>query len=138
MLNGTCNYNRRLWGREGASFADSLTAARAEGYAEADPSFDVDGIHAAHKLSILAALCFGSKLDIDTVATTGIRNLIAADIREAVALGHRGRLTGMAAREATGLCHQLQPSTVRGDYPRAYLPGRRYAVRAGRDLRLSL
>src|SRR3546814_8444927 len=85
--------------RDGANFADALAAAQAEGFAEADPSFDVDGIGAAHKLSILAALCFGARLDIDAVAAAGIRNVIAADIREAEALGHRVRLIGMAERD---------------------------------------
>ena len=65
--------------RNGASFSDALAAAQAEGYAEADPTFDVDGIDAAHKLSILAALCFGTRLDIGAVTADGIRGLIAAD-----------------------------------------------------------
>src|SRR3546814_13947173 len=109
ILNGTCNYILTLMERDGASFADALAAAQAEGYAEADPSFDVDGIDAAHKLSILAALCFGTRLDIDAVAATGIRNIIAADIREAEALGHRVRLPGMAERDAGGLYQKVQP-----------------------------
>src|SRR3546814_9899441 len=104
-------------GRDGASFADALAAAQAEGYAEADPSFDVDGIDAAHKLSILAALCFGTRLAIDAVAATGIRNIIAADIREAEALGHRVRLLGMAERDARSEEHtsELQ-SPLRHSY----------------------
>src|SRR3546814_1945749 len=94
--------------RNGASFADALAAAQAEGYAEADPSFDVDGVDAAHKLSILAALCFGTRLDIGAVTADGIRGLIAADIREAEALGHRVRLIGMAERSEEHTT-ELQP-----------------------------
>jgi homoserine dehydrogenase len=131
ILNGTCNYILTLMEREGASFADALAAAQAEGYAEADPTFDVDGIDAAHKLSILAALCFGTRLDIDAVAATGIRGLIAADIREAEALGHRVRLIGMAERDTSkdgGLYQHVQPCLVPADHPLAYVPGALNAV----------
>jgi homoserine dehydrogenase len=132
ILNGTCNYILTQMERNGASFADALTAAQAEGYAEADPTFDVDGIDAAHKLSILAALCFGTKLDIDAVATNGIRDLIAADIREAEALGHRVRLIGMAERDGAknggALYQHVQPCLVPADHPLAYVPGALNAV----------
>jgi homoserine dehydrogenase len=128
ILNGTCNYILTQMERNGASFADALAAAQAEGYAEADPSFDVDGIDAAHKLSILAALCFGTKLDIDAVATNGIRDLIAADIREAEALGHRVRLIGMAERDGHALYQHVQPCLVPADHPLAYVPGALNAV----------
>ena len=110
------------------SFADALAAAQAEGYAEADPTFDVDGIDAAHKLSILAALCFGTRLDFDTVTAEGIRGLIAADIREAAALGHRVRLIGMAERDESGLYQHVQPCLVPADHPLAYVPGALNAV----------
>ncbi|OJW27867.1 MAG: homoserine dehydrogenase [Sphingomonadales bacterium 63-6] len=128
ILNGTCNYILTLMEREGASFADALAAAQAEGYAEADPTFDVDGIDAAHKLSILAALCFGTRLDFDTVTAEGIRGLIAADIREAAALGHRVRLIGMAERDESGLYQHVQPCLVPADHPLAYVPGALNAV----------
>ena len=132
ILNGTCNYILTQMERNGASFADALAAAQAEGYAEADPTFDVDGIDAAHKLSILAALCFGTRLDIDAVTASGIRGLIAADIREAEALGHRVRLIGMAERdgaEANGRLYQhVQPCLVPADHPLAYVPGALNAV----------
>jgi homoserine dehydrogenase len=128
ILNGTCNYILTQMERSGASFADALAAAQAEGYAEADPTFDVDGIDAAHKLSILAALCFGTKLDIGAVTADGIRGLIAADIREAEALGHRVRLIGMAERDANGLYQHVQPCLVPADHPLAYVPGALNAV----------
>ena len=128
ILNGTCNYILTQMERNGASFADALAAAQAEGYAEADPSFDVDGIDAAHKLSILAALCFGTRLDIAAVAADGIRGLIAADIREAEALGHRVRLIGMAERNGAGLYQHVQPCLVPADHPLAYVPGALNAV----------
>lgn len=129
ILNGTCNYILTLMEREGAGFNEALAAAQAEGYAEADPTFDVEGIDAAHKLSILASLCFGTKLDINAVSTNGIRNLIADDIREAEALGHRVRLIGMAERDTNGALYQrVQPCLVPSDHPLAYVPGALNAV----------
>jgi len=132
ILNGTCNYILTQMERNGASFADALAAAQAEGYAEADPTFDVDGIDAAHKLSILAALCFGTRLDIGAVTADGIRGLIAADIREAEALGHRVRLIGMAERDSAknggALYQHVQPCLVPADHPLAYVPGALNAV----------
>lgn len=128
ILNGTCNYILTLMERDGADFAEALAAAQAQGYAEADPSFDIDGVDAAHKLSILAALCFGTRLDFGAVGIAGIRNLIAADIREAEALGHRVRLIGMAERDGHALYQQVQPCLVPSDHPLAYVPGALNAV----------
>lgn len=128
ILNGTCNYILTLMERDGASFGDALAAAQAQGFAEADPSFDIGGIDAAHKLSILAALCFGTSLDFDAVTTTGIEAVIAADIREAEALGHRVRLIGMAERMGDALYQHVQPCLVPADHPLAYVPGSLNAV----------
>lgn len=128
ILNGTCNYILTLMEREGAGFAEALAAAQAKGFAEADPSFDIDGIDAAHKLSILAALCFGTRLDFASVGMTGIRDLIAADIREADALGHRVRLIGMAERTGAELYQCVEPCLVPADHPLAYVPGALNAV----------
>lgn len=129
ILNGTCNYILTLMERDGASFDDALAAAQAQGYAEADPTFDVEGIDAAHKLAILASLCFGTRLNIDAVSTNGIRNLIADDIREAEALGHRVRLIGMAEHDRDyGLYQRVQPCLVPADHPLAYVPGALNAV----------
>jgi len=128
ILNGTCNYILTLMEREGAGFAEALAQAQARGYAEADPSFDIDGVDSAHKLSILAALCFGTRLDFANVGIGGIRNVIAADIREAEALGHRVRLIGMAERDGPALYQRVQPCLVPSDHPLAYVPGALNAV----------
>lgn len=128
ILNGTCNFILTLMERDGAGFAEALAQAQTQGYAEADPSFDIDGVDAAHKLSILAALCFGTRLDFDAVGIEGIRGLIAADIREAAALGHRVRLIGMAERDGHALYQRVQPSLVPADHPLAYVPGALNAV----------
>jgi homoserine dehydrogenase len=128
ILNGTCNYILTLMERDGASFAEALQAAQAQGFAEADPTFDIDGIDAAHKLSILASLCFGTRLDFAAVGINGIRDLIAADIREADALGHRVRLIGMAERAGQALYQRVEPCLVPADHPLAYVPGALNAV----------
>ena len=101
---------------------------RARGFAEADPSFDIDGVDAAHKLSILASMCFGTRLAFERVATTGIRNIIAADISEAQALGYRVRLIGMAEQGDGGLFQRVHPCLVPAEHPLAYVPGSLNAV----------
>ncbi|MFX9181079.1 homoserine dehydrogenase, partial [Acinetobacter baumannii] len=80
----------------GRDFADVLAEAQARGYAEADPTFDVEGIDAAHKLSILASIAFGTRIDFAAVDTAGISRLRAADIAQADSLGYVIRLIGMA------------------------------------------
>jgi homoserine dehydrogenase len=102
ILNGTCNFILSKMEAEGRDFADILAEAQRLGYAEADPSFDIDGVDAAHKLSILASLAFGTQPAFDQVAVTGVRHVIAADIAEAAALGYRVRLLGVADAGAGG------------------------------------
>lgn len=102
ILNGTCNYILTEMRQTGRSFDDVLKEAQAKGYAEADPSFDVDGIDAAHKLSILAALAFGTKPAFDKVSIQGIRHITATDIQFASELGYRIKLLGMARRSENG------------------------------------
>ncbi|MBC7520906.1 MAG: homoserine dehydrogenase, partial [Sandarakinorhabdus sp.] len=92
LLNGTCNYILSRMEAERLDFATVLADAQAAGYAEADPSFDVDGIDTAHKLSILAALAFGARIDFAAVATHGIRAVGLTDIDQAAALGFRIKL----------------------------------------------
>ncbi len=128
ILNGTCNFILTRMESNGADFADALAEAQAAGYAEADPSFDIDGIDAAHKLSILAAMCFGTRLDFDAVDTRGIRAIRAADIREAAALGHRVRLLGIAELGEHGLAQRVGPCLVPVDHPLGYVPGALNAV----------
>lgn len=79
VLNGTCNYILTTMEAEGRDFTEVLSEAQSLGYAEADPSFDIDGVDAAHKLSILASLAFGAAIDFGAVAITGIRHVLAAD-----------------------------------------------------------
>jgi homoserine dehydrogenase len=128
ILNGTCNYILSTMESDGRDFSEVLGEAQALGYAEADPAFDIDGVDAAHKLSILASLAFGTAIDFDGVEINGIRHVIAADIIEARALGHRIRLVGMAAANGHGLAQRVQPCLVPLSHPLAHVTGSLNAV----------
>ena len=128
ILNGTCNYILTVMEDTGRDFADVLAEAQAKGYAEADPAFDVEGIDAAHKLSILAAISFGTRLDFASVITAGITRLRAADIAQAHALGYVIRLIGMADAGPEGLFQRVQPHLVPMDHPLAHVDGATNAV----------
>jgi homoserine dehydrogenase len=132
ILNGTCNFILSTMEREGLDFAEVLADAQARGFAEADPSFDIDGIDAAHKLSILASLSFGSKIDFGGVEARGIRKILAADIAQAGALGYRVRLIGMAEiddRNGTATIFQrVQPCLIPLAHPLAHVMGATNAV----------
>ena len=128
ILNGTCNYILTVMEDTGRDFADVLAEAQAKGYAEADPTFDIEGIDAAHKLSILAAISFGTRLDFAAVATSGITRLRAADIAQADALGYVIRLIGLADAGPEGLFQRVQPHLVPFDHPLAHVDGATNAV----------
>jgi homoserine dehydrogenase len=128
VLNGTCNYILTTMEATGRPFADVLQEAQALGYAEADPSFDIDGIDAAHKLSILSSLAFGTEIAFPSVAVTGIRHVIAADIAEAAALGFRVRLVGLSDLGPHGLFQRVHPCLVPVDHPLAHVTGSLNAV----------
>ena len=102
ILNGTCNYILSVMQHEHREFADVLAEAQALGYAEADPSFDIDGIDAAHKLAILAAMGFGTAPALDAVAVRGIRDITRMDMENARDLGCTIRLLGEVERGDSG------------------------------------
>lgn len=102
ILNGTCNFILTKMENEGADYADVLKEAQELGYAEADPTFDVEGVDTAHKLSILAAMAFGSKIKFDEVFTEGISKITAADIESAHEMGYRIKLLGIAKPHMSG------------------------------------
>jgi len=95
ILNGTCNYILTRMEDEGLSFDHVLKEAQALGYAEADPTFDVEGIDTAHKLAILSAMALGTKIGFDSVHTEGISNITAQDIQAASEMGYRIKLLGI-------------------------------------------
>jgi len=96
ILNGTCNFILTKMENEGADYADVLKEAQELGYAEADPTFDVEGVDTAHKLSILASMAYGSHIKFDEVFTEGISKIGAADIEAVAELGYRIKLLGIA------------------------------------------
>lgn len=132
ILNGTCNFILSTMEDTGRDFGDVLAEAQAKGYAEADPAFDIEGTDAAHKLSILAAISFGSQVDFGSVDTAGITRLRAADIAQADALGYVIRLIGMADTETVDgtnrLFQRVQPHLVPFDHPLAHVDGATNAV----------
>ncbi len=121
ILNGTCNFILSAMERDKASFGDVLAQAQALGYAEADPSFDVDGIDAAHKLAILATLGFGAPPNFASVAVEGIRTVSAVDIQRARTLGYRIKLIGMAQMTPGGLMQRVSPTLVPLSHPLAHV-----------------
>ena len=128
ILNGTCNFILSEMRATGGSFDDILKEAQAKGFAEADPSFDIDGIDASHKLSILAGLAFGCVPDIASVRTQGIRNVKAADIAFANELGYRIKLLGIARRTEHGIEQSVEPCLVPTSTPVAHVDGAQNAV----------
>ena len=113
ILNGTCNYILTLMEQEGRSFADVLKEAQAQGYAEADPTFDIGGFDTAHKLAILTSLAFGTEVDAEAVHVEGIESISLDDLEAADELGYRVKLLGVAQRTSAGIEQRVHPTMVR-------------------------
>jgi homoserine dehydrogenase len=128
ILNGTSNFILSGMRATGRSFDEVLKEAQAQGYAEADPSFDIDGNDAAHKLSILAGLAFGCVPDFQSVQTRGIRNITPLDITFAEELGYRIKLLGIARQTDHGVEQSVEPCLVPKDSPIATVEGALNAV----------
>jgi len=112
IINGTSNFILTAMEEQGRSFADALAEAQALGYAEADPTFDVEGIDAAHKLVILASLAFGIPLQFDKVYTQGITGLDLQDLAHARELGYRIKHLGIARETAKGVEVRVHPTLI--------------------------
>ncbi|WP_298225290.1 homoserine dehydrogenase [Acidocella sp.] len=123
ILNGTCNYILTVMREEGRDFSDVLEDAQRLGYAEADPSFDVDGVDAAHKLAILAGLAFGARIPFERLHVEGIRRISAIDIAFAQELGYRIKLLGIAERTGAGVSLRVHPAMVPEQKPIATVDG---------------
>ena len=115
ILNGTCNYILTEMRETGRDFDDVLKEAQEKGYAEADPTFDVDGIDAAHKLTLLTALGFGVKPDFDALPITGIRDISSDDIRFAGELGYKIKLLGITKKVGDKILQRIEPCLVSHD-----------------------
>jgi len=133
ILNGTCNYILTQMRERGREFAEVLADAQKLGYAESDPSFDIDGIDAAHKLAILAALAFGRPVAFDHVHIEGIRRISAVDIAFATELGYRIKLLGIARQTDAGIETRVHPCMVPQAAPIARVDGVFNAVVAEGD-----
>jgi homoserine dehydrogenase len=112
IINGTGNFILTEMRDKGRDFADVLAEAQALGYAEADPTFDVEGIDAAHKLTILAALAFGIPLQFECCFTEGISKIGALDVSYAAELGYRIKHLGIARRTADGIELRVHPTLI--------------------------
>jgi len=123
ILNGTCNYILTQMRESGREFGEVLKEAQGLGYAEADPSFDIDGIDAAHKLALLAAVAFGNKIDFGGVHVEGIRHVSALDIEFAAELGYRIKLLGLARLTEHGLEQRVHACMVPRSAPIAHVDG---------------
>jgi len=112
ILNGTCNYILTTMREEGRDFADVLKDAQDLGYAESDPTFDIEGVDAAHKLAILASVAFGVEINFKDVHVEGITHVSAVDIQFAEELGYRIKLLGVASRHNGTVEQRVHPTMV--------------------------
>src|SRR5689334_11675269 len=112
ILNGTCNYILTRMEKEGLSFDECLKDAQRLGYAEADPSFDVDGHDTAQKLAILSSLAFGTKVAENAIYVEGISSITPEDLRAASDLGYRVKLLGVAVKTSKGIEQRVHPTMV--------------------------
>jgi homoserine dehydrogenase len=128
ILNGTCNYILSRMTSTGAAYDDALAQAQAKGYAEADPTLDVSGEDARHKLAILAALGFGTQVDLDDVYVEGIEGVSPHDIQFGAQLGYVLKLLAIGRASADGLSLRVHPTFIPDTSPLATVSGADNAV----------
>ena len=134
ILNGTCNYMLTRMEKEGIAFADCLADAQRLGYAEADPTFDIGGFDAAHKLTILTSLAFGCEIDLESVFIEGISSVTNDDIEAAAELGFRIKLLAVAQRTESGIEQRVHPTMIPAHSALAQIDGVTNAVAVDTDL----
>ena len=123
ILNGTCNYILTRMRKDRMSFKECLAAAQKLGYAEADPTFDVEGFDTAHKLAILTSLAFGTEIDSGSIYVEGITSITLADLDAADELGYKIKLLGVAQKTETGIEQRVHPTMVPKDAAIAQIDG---------------
>ncbi len=133
ILNGTCNYILTRMEEEGLSFQDCLKDAQRLGYAEADPTFDIEGHDAAHKLALLSTLAFGTETDVNSIHLEGISTITSEDLEAAAELGYRIKLLGVARQTDTGIEQRVTPTMVPRDSAMAGVKGVLNAVAVDGD-----
>ncbi|GIX05907.1 MAG: homoserine dehydrogenase [Candidatus Poribacteria bacterium] len=112
ILNGTCNYILTQMSQQGASYQEALAEAQRLGYAEADPTFDVDGLDTAHKIAILSSLAYGAPISIDQIYVEGIRRIQLEDIRYAETLGYTLKLLAISELRGSALSVRVHPALI--------------------------
>jgi homoserine dehydrogenase len=133
ILNGTCNYILTKMTQEGADFSDVLKTAQELGYAEANPTFDIEGIDTAHKLCILVSLCFGTRVDFKDIYTEGISSISAMDINYARDFGYKIKLLAIGKRDGERIEARVHPTMIPVNYPLADVDGVFNAIRLTGD-----
>ncbi|BDW84771.1 homoserine dehydrogenase [Roseicyclus marinus] len=123
VMNGTCNYILTRMENAGLTYEEAFAEADGLGYLEADPTLDVGGIDAAHKLTLLAAIAFGSKVNFDAIALEGIGSITIEDIRRAADMGYKIKLLGVAQMTGRGLEQRMSPCLVPATSPLGQLEG---------------
>ena len=133
ILNGTCNFILTKMTQEGSDFAPVLKEAQELGYAEADPTFDIEGVDTAHKIALLSALCFGTTVDFDQVYTEGITQITAIDIKFAAQMGYKIKLLAIGKNHGSQIEVRVHPTMIPDTYQLAEVDGVFNAVRLTGD-----
>jgi len=133
IVNGTCNYILTRMTQEGADFAEVLKSAQEAGYAEADPTFDIEGVDTAHKLCLLLSLCFGTRVNLKDIYSEGITSISAEDVDFARSFGYRIKLLAIGKRDGEQIEARVHPTMIPIDYPLADVHGVFNAIRLTGD-----
>ena len=133
IMNGTCNYILTRMTQEGADFSDVLAAAQQLGYAEPDPTFDIEGIDTAHKLAILVSLCFGTRIGFDAIYTEGISRISGMDVKFARDFGYRIKLLAIGKHTDGTIEARVHPTMIPLHNPLAEVNGVFNAIRLTGD-----
>ncbi len=133
IMNGTCNYILTRMTQEGADFAEMLQAAQELGYAEPDPTFDIEGVDTAHKLAVLVSLCFGTRIDFNSIYTEGITGISSLDVKFANDFGYRIKLLAIGKLTDGQVEARVHPTMIPLHNPLADVNGVFNAIRLTGD-----
>ena len=133
IMNGTCNYILTRMTQEGADFAEVLQAAQDLGYAEPDPTFDIEGVDTAHKLAVLVSLCFGTRIDFNNIYTEGITSISGLDVKFAREFGYRIKLLAIGKFSDGQVEVRVHPTMIPLHNPLADVNGVFNAIRLTGD-----
>jgi homoserine dehydrogenase len=133
IMNGTCNYILTRMTQEGADFAEMLQAAQELGYAEPDPTFDIEGVDTAHKLAVLVSLCFGTRIDFNSIYTEGITGISSMDVKFARDFGYRIKLLAIGKLTDGQVEARVHPTMIPLHNPLADVNGVFNAIRLTGD-----